>query len=347
MVFECRGGQLMNKERYSRQMLFAPIQESGQNKISNSSVLVVGAGALGTVISNHLVRAGIGKLRLVDRDYVELSNIQRQMLFDEDDVLEALPKAIAAKNKLQKVNSDVVIEGIIDNVTYENIDKLTDGVDVVLDGTDNFATRYLINDICYKKNIPFSYGGVVGSRGMSAFFIPSITPCLRCITKEGSENGQTCDTIGVISPAVDIVSSMQVTETLKYLTGNQKHLRNTLRTFDIWFNQQYDIKLANPSPACPTCQEEEYPALQKKAQNQEIVLCGRNTVQIHHRSKMDLKIWESKLSKVATIMRTPFLLKVQFENEINFVIFPDGRVLIQGTEDRILARTWYDRYIGT
>src|SRR5690625_4146245 len=217
----------MNIERYSRQMLFPPIKDIGQRKIANSSVLVVGAGALGTVISNHLVRAGIGKLRLVDRDYVELSNLQRQMLFDENDVKEALPKAIAAKRKLEKMNSDVVIEAAIDNVTNENINALTDGIDIVLDGTDNFATRYLLNDICYQKNIPFSYGGVVSSRGMSALFIPGETPRLLSLTADGSDSGQTCDTIGVIAPAVDIVSSMQVVESLKYLTGNKAHLRNT------------------------------------------------------------------------------------------------------------------------
>src|SRR5699024_10890710 len=235
---------------------------AGQRKIANSTVLVVGAGALGTVISNHLVRAGIGKLRLVDRDYVELSNLQRQMLFDEDDVKEALPKAIAAKRKLEKVNSDVVI-------------------DIVLDGTDNFATRYLLNDICYQKNIPFSYGGVVSSRGMSALFIPGETPCLRCITAEGSDSGQTCDTIGVIAPAVDIVSSMQVVESLKYLTGNKAHLRNTMRTFDIWFNYQYDMKFPKADPDCPTCRRFVYPSLHRQAADHETVLCGRNTVQIH------------------------------------------------------------------
>jgi len=337
----------MNIERYSRQMLFPPIKDAGQRKIANSSVLVVGAGALGTVISNHLVRAGIGKLRLVDRDYVELSNLQRQMLFDEDDVKEALPKAIAAKRKLEKMNSNVVIEAVIDNVTNENINELTDGIDIVLDGTDNFATRYLLNDICYQKNIPFSYGGVVSSRGMSALFIPGETPCLRCITAEGSDSGQTCDTIGVIAPAVDIVSSMQVVESLKYLTGNKTHLRNTMRTFDIWFNYQYDMKFPKADPDCPTCRRFVYPSLHRQAADHETVLCGRNTVQIHQKSHMDLKKWENRLKHVAAINRTPFLLKVQFDNELNFVIFPDGRVLIQGTEDRTKARNWYDRYIGS
>ncbi|HLR66458.1 ThiF family adenylyltransferase [Virgibacillus alimentarius] len=337
----------MNIERYSRQRLFSPIGDIGQERIGNCSILVVGVGALGTVLSNHLVRAGIGKLRIVDRDYVEYSNLQRQMLFDEDDVEKALPKAVAAKQKLKKINSEVHIEAFVENVTNNNINKFIDGIDIVLDGTDNFSTRFLLNDICYKRVLPFSYGGVVGSRGMSAFFIPNETPCLRCLTKEEAESGQTCDTVGVIAPAVDIVSSMQVTEVFKYITGNKAHLRNTLQTYDIWYNQQYEMKFPSPDPKCPTCQHAIYPSLQRKATENETVLCGRNTVQIHQKSNMDLKKSEKKLARVAKTQLTPFLLKVQFNNEINFVIFPDGRVLIQGTEDTTKARNWYDRYIGS
>lgn len=337
----------MSMERYSRQMLFPPIQEKGQKMIWESSALVVGAGALGTVISSHLVRAGIGKLLLVDRDYVEMSNLQRQMLFDETDVKEALPKAVAAERKLRKINRDVQIEAIVDHVSAENIESFAEGVDIVLDGTDNFSTRYLLNDICYKKGIPFSYGGVVSSRGMSALFIPGETPCLRCMIKEGSDDGQTCDTVGVIAPAVDIVSSLQVTEALKYITGNQTHLRNTLRSFDIWFNHQYDIKLVNANPDCETCGEALYPSLQKQAADTETVMCGRNTVQIQEKQHMNLEEWESRLNAVAAVSRTPFLLKAQFDEQMNMVIFPDGRVLVQGTEDKMKARTLYDRYIGS
>ncbi|WP_106497141.1 ThiF family adenylyltransferase [Lentibacillus sp. Marseille-P4043] len=337
----------MNMERYSRQLLFSPIQAAGQKKLADSTALIVGVGALGTVISNHLVRAGVGKVRIVDRDYVELSNLQRQMLFDEADVNEALPKAIAAKRKLEKINSDVVIEAFIENVSNENVDRLTDDVDVVLDGTDNFSTRFLLNDICFKKNIPFSYGGVVSSRGMTALFIPNETPCLRCFTKEGSESGQTCDTVGVIAPAVDMISSMEVIEVLKYLTGNKQHLRHTLKTVDFWYNQHYDMKFSQADPQCPTCQKKEYPAIQKKAQNSETVLCGRNTVQIHRNQSWDLAKIDSQLAKIMKTKRTPFLVKAQMDNEKTFVIFPDGRVLVQGTEDITKARTLYDRYIGS
>lgn len=337
----------MDSTRYARQKLFAPIRESGQEKLAQSSVLVVGAGALGTVICNHLIRAGVGKVRLIDRDYVELSNLQRQMLFDEDDVKQAMPKAVAAKNKLERMNSSVIVEAIVGNVTSENIDDYVKDIDTVLDGTDNFSTRFLLNDACFKYNIPFSYGGVVSSRGMTAFFIPKETPCLRCITAEGAENGQTCDTVGVISPAVDIVSSYQVTETLKYLTGNKDNLRKTLKTFDVWYNNQYDMKLVSPASECPTCQRKEYPSLQKSAKDVETVLCGRDTVQIHQKSEMNLMQWETRLAKVADVKRTPFLLKANFDNQFNFVIFKDGRVLVQGTENRVQARAWYDRYIGS
>ncbi|APC48252.1 ThiF family adenylyltransferase [Virgibacillus halodenitrificans] len=337
----------MDINRYSRQILFEQINKAGQQRLSESTVLIVGIGALGTVISNQLVRAGVGKVRIVDRDVVEISNLQRQILFDEEDAEKSLPKAIAAKRKLERVNSMVEIEAIIGNASRDNIDELTEGVDVVLDGTDNFATRYLLNDICFKKNIPYSYGGVVSSRGMTAFFVPKQTPCLRCLSKEGSDGNQTCDTVGVISPVVDMVSSLQVTETLKYLTNRGEYLRNTLRSFDIWFNQQYDIKLNKPDPNCPTCQLNQYPALQKKAKEEEIVLCGRNTVQIHLLNHVSLEQLESKFSGIQSLKRTPFFLKVTIDEQISLTIFTDGRVLVQGTEDQVYARTVYDRYIGS
>lgn len=337
----------MNSVRYSRQLLFQPIQQTGQEKLQNSSVLVVGVGALGTVICNHLVRAGVGHIRIIDRDYVELSNLQRQMLFDEEDVVAALPKAIAAKQKLEKINSTIKIEAIVGNVSTGNVEELINGVDVVLDGTDNLATRFIINDCCFKHSIPYSYGGVVSSRGMNAFFIPNQTPCFRCMVSTSANTGQTCDTVGVIAPAVDMVASTQVTETIKYLTGNTDALRNTLRTLDIWFNNQYDIQLSGPKPECPTCQKKEYPALKKEAQDQETVLCGRNTVQIHQQSTLDLGKWTKQLSGVAAVKQTPFLVKAAFEQGITLVLFSDGRVLIQGTEDTVVARSWYDRYIGS
>jgi molybdopterin-synthase adenylyltransferase len=332
-------------ERYSRQMLFKPIGEEGQKKLNEQTVLVVGVGALGTVLANHLVRAGVGRVRIVDRDYVEQSNLQRQMLFDEEDVKNHLPKAIAAKEKLSKINSDVEVEAIVANASIENIDSLMEEVDLVLDGTDNFKTRFLLNDSCFKNGIPFAYGGAVSARGMSALFIPSQTPCLRCFIDNGETQGQTCDTIGVISPVVDIVASYQVVEAMKFLIGDHKALRNTLRTFDLWGNHQYDMKMAKPKEDCPTCQKSEYPALHA-SEDDITTLCGRETVQIQRQSKMDLTEWTERLERVAKVKKTPFLIRVQLVEGERIVIFPDGRILIQGTEDLTRAKSLYSKYIG-
>lgn len=335
-------------ERYSRQILFTPIGEKGQEKLLQSTVLIIGAGALGTAISNHLVRSGIGTIRIVDRDYVELSNLQRQILFDEEDAKSFQPKAIAIKEKLQKINRNINIEAYVDHVSIHNIQKFTENVDVIMDGTDNFQTRYLLNDIAFKNNIPFSYGGVVSSRGMSAFFLPTKTPCLRCVVKQQENHaGETCDTVGVISPAVHMVTSIQVAEVLKYLTNNSPKLKNALVTFDVWNNDYMEIKFNKSDPNCLTCQQKSYPSLQLTATEEETVLCGRNTVQIHRKDQIDLNEWENRLKRVATTKLTPFLLQVTFTNGMKFVMFEDGRVLVQGTDDVVKARTWYDRYIGS
>lgn len=332
--------------RYSRQMLFSPIGEEGQQKLQNSSVLIVGMGALGTALANHFVRAGIGLVRFIDRDYVEKSNLQRQMLFDEEDVNQALPKAIAAKNKLSKVNSDIRLEAIIADASPKNIDELLDGIDIVVDGTDNFQTRFLLNDACYKKGIPFVYGGAVSSRGMSAIFVPNETPCLRCFISSGDQGGQTCDTIGVISPIVDIVASLQVVESLKYLVGDKKNRRDSLLTLDIWNNYRYDMKFGAQRNDCPTCRKNEYPALNLAEKDIITVLCGRETVQIQAEQSFNLDVWAERLRPVAKIQKTPFLLKAELPEGERLVLFPDGRTLVQGTEDIVRAKTIYSRYIG-
>ncbi|OIJ16746.1 thiamine biosynthesis protein ThiF [Anaerobacillus alkalilacustris] len=335
-----------NNLRYSRQILFQPIGEEGQKILASKKVLIVGMGALGTVLANHLVRAGVGHVRFADRDYVEKSNLQRQMLFDEDDVLEALPKAVAAEKRLKKINSEVIVEGIVTDVTLKNIDDLMDSVDLVLDGTDNFQTRFLINDACYKVGVPFVYGGAVSSRGMSAIFIPGVTPCLRCFIGSGNSTGQTCDTIGVISPVVDIVASFQTIEALKYLTGNHDVQRKSLITFDVWKHHIYEMNFSKKKDTCPTCSLKEYPALQEANEQAVTSLCGRETVQINMGHRLDLDEWATKLSKVAEITKTPFLLRAQLTEGERLVLFPDGRTLVQGTEDIIRAKNLYARYIG-
>ncbi|MEB1807628.1 MAG: ThiF family adenylyltransferase [Bacillaceae bacterium] len=331
-------------ERYSRQMLFSPIGEEGQRKLSQSRALIVGMGALGTVLANHLVRAGVGFVRVIDRDYVEKSNLQRQMLFTEKDVEEALPKAVAAEQKLSLINSDVKVEGIVSDVTLHNIEEFIEGMDIVLDGTDNFQTRFLLNDICFKKGIPFVYGGAVSSRGMSALFVPGETPCLRCFIKEGETGGQTCDMIGVISPVVDIVASYQVVEAMKYLVG-AKEQRRSLITFDVWRNHTYELKFTSPEKDCPTCQQKKYPALEV-GKDEVTSLCGRETVQFHMRKTFDLNEWEARLSKVVAVQKTPFLLRAQLNEGEKIVLFTDGRALIQGTEDVVKAKAIYSKYIG-
>ncbi|WP_026674711.1 ThiF family adenylyltransferase [Alkalihalobacterium bogoriense] len=334
------------RERYSRQILFSPIGEEGQALLLEKKVLIVGMGALGTVLASHLVRAGVGTVTFADRDYVEKSNLQRQVLFDEDDVAEALPKAVAAERKLRKVNSDITIQGIVADVTRDNMDDLLDGVDLVLDGTDNFQTRFLINDACFKKGIPFVYGGAVSSRGMTAIFIPGETPCLRCFIKEGDTGGQTCDMIGVISPVVDIVGSFQAVEAIKFLVQANKSQRNSLLSFDIWNYHMFELKFSTPDHDCPTCQLHEYPALQMEEGEMVTSLCGRETVQINARSSFDLKEWATKLQVIGTVKETPFLLRVELDNGMKFVLFPDGRTLVQGTEDVTEAKALYRKYIG-
>ncbi|MDY7221943.1 thiazole biosynthesis adenylyltransferase ThiF [Halalkalibacterium halodurans] len=334
------------EERYSRQMLFAPIGKEGQQKLQNSAVLIVGIGALGTVLANHFVRAGIGHVRMVDRDYVEASNLQRQLLFDEDDVRECLPKAVAAQQKLQKVNSDIKVEGIVADVTVENIHELMEGMDLVLDGTDNFQTRFLINDACFQMGLPFIYGGAVSSRGMTAMFIPEKTPCLRCFIQEGQGSGQTCDTVGVLGPVVDIVASFQAIEALKYLTDNEQAYRHSLMSFDVWRNHRYDMNFAAAKTNCPTCGTKAFPALHPAAHDSVTSLCGRETVQVHTGRPFDLSEWGKRLDRIADVQTTPFLVRVQLTEGERLVLFKDGRVLVQGTEDVSRAKTLVSKYIG-
>lgn len=337
----------MNQNRYSRQTLFAPIGEEGQEMLRKSTILIVGMGALGTVLANHMVRAGVGKVRFVDRDFVEESNLQRQMLFDEQDVVEHLPKAVAAERKLKKINSDVVIEGLVGDVTPLTIEQFAQDINIMLDGTDNFQTRFLMNDYCFNHNIPFIYGGAVGSRGMQATFIPGETPCLRCLIDDKGGAAETCDTSGVIAPIVDIVASYQATEAIKLLVGNRDKVRKSLLSTDIWYNYNHEIKWGTPKRDCPTCSLKEFPALKVEDRDQVSSLCGRETIQITPRGdqKWDLEEWKERLQKVGHVEKNPFLIRFHIEG-LKIVLFPDGRALIQGTDDIRVAKSVYARYIG-
>jgi len=333
--------------RYSRQMLFQGIGEEGQKKLLNSKVLIVGMGALGTVVANHLARSGVGHLVFCDRDYVEISNLQRQTLFDEEDVEQFLPKAVAAERKLRKLNSEIEIEGHVTDISSSNIEEFISGVNVIVDGTDNFQTRYLINDVAYKYDIPFIYGGAVSSRGMGAAFIPGETSCLRCLFPTHDSSGQTCDTIGVLSPVVDIVASLEALTCIKLLTDNKDEVANELMTFDIWKNHHFSMKLGAANEQCPTCQLKEFPSLARSDQDQVTTLCGRDTVQVMNANRFDLNEWEAKFRSLADkTKRTPFLLRVNLHEGETLVLFPDGRTLIQGTEDIARAKSLFSKYIG-
>ncbi len=332
--------------RYSRQMLFAPIGEEGQRKLGESSVLIAGMGALGTVLAGHMVRAGVGHVRIVDRDYVESSNLQRQALYNEDDVLAALPKVEAAARKLRRINSSVTIEPVSADITVRNAAELLEGMDLALDGTDNFATRFLLNDACWQAGIPFAYGGAVSSRGMSALFIPGQTPCLRCFIPSGGAAGETCDTAGVIAPVVDIVASCQATEALKLLVGDEKHRRNSLLSFDIWHNRHYEMKFGEPLPDCPCCGLKQYPALEWERE-EAVTMCGRDSVQIAGRGPLELEQWQRRLAPVSKkLTANPYLLRAELREGERLVLFADGRALVQGTTDPVRAKSLYARYIG-
>jgi molybdopterin/thiamine biosynthesis adenylyltransferase len=342
-----------NDTRYSRQRLFSPIGEEGQLKLSKSRIAIVGMGALGTVIANHMVRAGVGFIRIIDRDFVEWSNLQRQMLYDEQDALKFAPKALAAANRLRKINSLVEIEPHVTDLNPTNAQALLGDVGLILDGTDNFSVRFLINDISVKYDIPWIYGGAVGSRGVTMTILPGQTPCFRCMFGQAplQGTGETCDTIGVIGPIVDLVASHQATEALKLLIAETNYLNLNLVHYDLWFNQHSAINVTKAKkPDCPACQKKQFDFLNADMEGETIqTLCGRNSVQIHpiEARQYDLSAWAAKWNPLGKVELSPFLLKFNIDSKHTMVLFTDGRVIIQGTADMTEAKSLYSRYIGT
>jgi molybdopterin-synthase adenylyltransferase len=341
---------MKNLERYSRQILFTEMGEEGQMKLLKSKVVIVGVGALGTVIANHLVRSGVGTIRLIDRDVVEISNLQRQSLFNEEDAKFNLPKAVAAKNKLNLINSDVTIDAVIADLNIDNVEELLVGFDVILDGTDNFMTRFLINDVAVKYGIPWVHGAAVSSRGMFAVIKPGETPCYRCLFPHvPAGRGETCDTIGVLSPITDIIGSFQAMEAMKILVGAKTN--PNLEQMDIWDSSilQMDISEGN-NPDCPTCVQRQFDFLDRASNLQETytTLCGRETVQIYFRNKQELDFTKlaEQLKKSGKVTGNKFLLRFSPNEEIAIVLFKDGRVLIHGVNDIVAAKTLYSKYIG-
>ncbi|WP_394235411.1 ThiF family adenylyltransferase [Niallia oryzisoli] len=337
-------------QRYSRQILFQPIGLEGQKKLSNSKVVIVGMGALGTVIASHLVRSGVGYVRMIDRDLVELSNLQRQTLYDEEDAVKGLPKVVAAEKKLKNINLSVTIEAIISDVNLDNAEDLLTGFDVILDGTDNFQSRYLINDVAVKHNIPWVHGAAVSSRGMFSVIIPGKTPCYRCLFPTVPTGlGETCDTVGVLSPLTDIIGSFQAMEAIKLLVGAEP--TKNLEQLDIWYNSSMQMDVTHGrSLECPTCGKGHFDFLDR-ASNKQVsytTLCGRDTVQINPKNKQEINMKEQaeRLKKIGKVTGNPYLLRFSPGNNITLVLFKDGRVLVHGTDDTVKAKSIYAKYIG-
>jgi molybdopterin/thiamine biosynthesis adenylyltransferase len=342
----------MSLDRYIRQMRYAPLGEAGQKKLAASRVLLCGCGALGSVIANTLVRSGVGHLRIVDRDFLELNNLQRQVLYDEEDVRAELPKAIAAAEKLRRINSEVEIEPIVADVDATNIEKLADGVDMVLDGTDNFETRFLVNDLAVKRGLPWVYGGVIGSEGQTMTILPGDTACLRCLLGEPPPAGSmpTCDSAGILAPIVNIIASMQANEAIKILSGNAKAVSRFLTVFELWENRirQVDVSKLRESVDCPTCKRGEFAWLEGGRGSQSAVLCGRNAVQLSPAEKAEISLdaMATKLSAVGKVTRNKYLLRLAVEDYL-ITLFPDGRAIVGGTDDAAEARTVFAKYIGS
>ena len=334
--------------RYSRQILFQPIGPEGQEALDRSRVAVVGLGALGTVLSTQLARAGVGFLRLIDRDIIEPSNLQRQTLYDEADAKDALPKAAAARDKLMRANSAITVEAVIADVTWRNAEDLLGDVDVILDGTDNFQIRYLINDVAVKRNIAWAYGGAVSSYGTAAFLRPDETPCLACLF--GSDQGgghDTCDTVGVIAPIVSVIASYQVAETLKYLTGRLERMAPGLLTVDVWNNEWRTIRFPARSSACPCCTKRQFSHLAAQTDALALSMCGRRTVQVKPATPLQLPLTAlgRRLASVGRVHTNDYLLRCDL-GDAQISVFADGRALIHGVDDPAQARSLYARYIG-
>jgi len=338
-------------DRYSRQMRFYGIGEAGQRKLLDSHVTLCGCGALGTVLANHLVRAGVGHVRLIDRDFIELSNLQRQVLFDEHDIAENLPKAEAAARKLAAINSSVHVEPVVTDIDRTNIVELCQDADLILDGTDNFEIRYLINDVAVKLGKPWVYGGSIGSHGQTMTILPGQTPCLRCVFEAAPAPGEagTCETAGVLGPVVSIIASFQAAEAFKILTGQLDRINRELIYLDVWDNIQRRIKIAPllGKVDCPCCQRRRFEWLEGEQGTQTTSLCGRNAVQVAHRSPSKLNFEElaRQLATQGEVSYNRFLLKFVVDGH-EFTVFPDGRAIIKGTSDVDRARTLYAKYIG-
>ncbi len=335
--------------RYSRQILFDGIGRDGQARIMAARVALVGCGALGTVQASLLVRAGVGVLRIIDRDFIEESNLQRQILFDEDDVRNLVPKAIAAERKLRAANSQVRIEGVVEDVNPSTIGRLLKGFDLIVDASDNFDVRYLVNDYAVKTGTPWVYGACVGSYGLTFPILPGETACLQCVFESAPPVGfsPTCDTAGVIGPIVGTIASMQAAEALKILAGRRDKINRRINAFDLWENRRDGFDLPAPNPNCACCGQHKFEYLDGLRGADATTLCGRNSVQICQRAgtRVDLEALARRLAPLGALERNRFLLRANIDN-YQLTIFANGRAIISGTYDLAVAKSLYSRYVG-
>lgn len=334
-------------ERYSRQVLFRGIGAEGQKKLAQARVVVVGCGATGSAVAALLARSGVGLLRIIDRDYVEASNLQRQTLFEESDAAESLPKAVAAAQRIAAFNSQIVVEPKVADLTPANADELLSQTDLILDGTDNFETRYLVNDYAVKQARPWIYTAAVGSYGVTLNVIPGVTACLTCIFPEPPTGTvETCETAGILNSAVNLVASIEATEALKFLVGAQERVRKTLLSFDVWHNDRAEIAAGLPREGCRTCSGRDFVHLAGVGRAH-ITLCGRNSVQIHERHRpIQFAELSAQLQPHGTVRFNDYVLKF-WRDPHEITLFPDGRAIIKGTTDTAVARSLYARFVGS
>jgi adenylyltransferase/sulfurtransferase len=334
-------------ERYSRQILFQPIGPQGQKKLAAARIAIVGCGATGSAMASLLCRAGVGALRIIDRDYVEPSNLQRQVLFDEADAAESLPKAIAAARKIKAFNSEIAVEPHAADLTPINVEALLSEVDLILDGTDNFETRYLLNDFAIWKKLPWIYAAAVASYAVTMTILPAETACLTCVFPDSPRGMvETCDTAGILNSAVNFVASIASTEAIKLLVGARDRIRRTLLSYDVWSNDFAEIKTAKPRAGCRACDQHDFVHLAGEGRPH-ITLCGRNSVQIHERQRpVDFDELTRRLTPHGTVRHSEFILKF-WRDPYELTLFPDGRAIIKGTTDTAIARSLYARYIGS
>ena len=343
------GSESAQNERYSRQILFRGIGEEGQRKLAAARVAIVGCGATGSALAGLLARAGVGMLRIIDRDYVEPSNLQRQSLFDEKDAAESLPKAIAAARKIAAFNSEIVVEPKVDDLVPANIEDVLEGMQLILDGTDNFETRYLINDYAVDRSLPWVYSAAVGSYGVTLNILPGQTACLACIFPDSPRGMvETCETSGILNSAVNLVASVAATEALKLLVGgvSSSQLRRSLLSFDVWTNERAEISATQPRPGCRACGKRDFIHLAGEGRPH-ITLCGRNSVQIHERLRpIDFAEMNRRLQALGKVRYNDFVLKF-WHDPYEMTLFRDGRAIIKGTTDTAVARSLYARYVGS